>query len=286
MNTRHPFRSLLIALSLAAIPLAGQAQAFSVGVSIRVAPPALPIYVQPALPGPGYIWAPGYWAWGAEGYYWVPGTWVLAPRPGLLWTPGYWGWADGLYLWHAGYWGPHVGFYGGVNYGFGYVGVGYVGGYWRGGGFFYNRAVNNFGAVHVTNVYNQTVVNNVTVNRVSYNGGTGGIAAQPSASERQAAAEPHVHPTELQSQHEHAAGNNRALLASVNHGTPRLAATTRAGVFNQRGAGAGAPAARRAQHDGGAPPYGRQPHGGRGPVRNGPGAAAHAEQRQGETRYR
>ena len=31
-------------------------------------------------------------------------------------------------LWHAGYWGPHVGFYGGVNYGYGYGGVGLL---WR-----------------------------------------------------------------------------------------------------------------------------------------------------------
>ena len=32
----------------------------------------------------------------------------------------------------AGYWGPHVGYYGGVNYGFGYMGVGFAGGAWRG----------------------------------------------------------------------------------------------------------------------------------------------------------
>ena len=60
-------------------------------------------------------------------------TWVSPPAVGVLWTPGYWGWVDGVYLWHAGYWGPHIGFYGGVNYGFGYGGVGCQGGYWRGG---------------------------------------------------------------------------------------------------------------------------------------------------------
>ena len=54
------------------------------------------------------------------------------PRAGVLWTPGYWGFAGGVYAWHAGYWGPHVGFYGGINYGFGYGGVGFVGGEWRG----------------------------------------------------------------------------------------------------------------------------------------------------------
>ena len=33
-------------------------------VSITIAPPVLPVYVQPAIPAPGYIWTPGYWAYG------------------------------------------------------------------------------------------------------------------------------------------------------------------------------------------------------------------------------
>ena len=87
---------------------------------------------QPPLPGPGYIWTPGYWAWGDDGYFWVPGTWVEPPQVGLLWTPGYWGWNSGRYIFNAGYWGPEVGFYGGIDYGFGYGGIGYEGGFWRG----------------------------------------------------------------------------------------------------------------------------------------------------------
>ena len=124
------------------------------------APPALPVYVQPPLPEPGFIWTPDcYWAWGDAGYYWVPGVWVMPPRAGVLWTPGYWGFAGGVYGWHGGYWGPHVGFYGGVNYGFGYGGIGFFGGEWRGGVFAYNRAAANFGSVHVTNVYvNRNVI--------------------------------------------------------------------------------------------------------------------------------
>ena len=84
-------------------------------LSVAVAPPPLPVYDQPPIPGPGYIWTPGYWAWNEDigEYYWVPGAWVLPPRVGLLWTPGYWGWSGGAYVWNAGYWGPTVGFYGG-----------------------------------------------------------------------------------------------------------------------------------------------------------------------------
>jgi hypothetical protein len=105
---------------------------FGIGITVDLAPPPLPVYDQPPLPEPGYMWTPGYWAWAPEGYYWVPGTWVQPPQPGLLWTPPWWGWADGRYAWHGGYWGTHVGFYGGVNYGFGYGGDGYHGGRWDG----------------------------------------------------------------------------------------------------------------------------------------------------------
>src|SRR5579871_130477 len=107
--------SALLAASFAA-PLAANAQ---ISVSIGVEPPPLPVYVQPPIPGDGYMWTPGYWAWDGDfgDYYWVPGTWVQAPFVGALWTPGYWGWAGGNYAWHAGYWGDHIGFYGGVNYG-------------------------------------------------------------------------------------------------------------------------------------------------------------------------
>jgi hypothetical protein len=228
----------LLASSVLAIPSASFA-GVSIGLSIAVAPPLLPVYVQPPLPGPNYIWAPGYWAYGDDDYYWVPGTWVLAPSPGLLWTPGYWGWRDGFYLWNAGYWGPHIGYYGGINYGCGYVGVGYGGGYWNHGAFFYNTAVTHVNTTVVTNVYNKTVINNTTVNNVSFNGGNGGIQAQPTAQELASSKEQHITPTTLQTQHEHAASTNRALYASVNHGTPAIAATAKPGVFT--GAGIVAP---------------------------------------------
>ena len=32
------------------------------------------------------------------------------------------------FVFYDGYWGPHVGFYGGINYGFGYFGLGFEGG--------------------------------------------------------------------------------------------------------------------------------------------------------------
>lgn len=248
-------RRLLVPLALLlaaiALPRAGAAQ---VAVAVTVAPPPLPVYLQPPIPAPGWIWTPGYWAWGPYGYYWVPGTWVEPPRVGLLWTPGYWGWSDGHYLWHAGYWGPHVGFYGGINYGFGYIGVGYFGGFWDHDHFRYNAAVNNFGGVHVADVYRQTTVNNINITRtingtrVSFNGGRGGIAARPTAQEEAFAREPHVQATALQTRHETMARGNAALRFSANHGRPAIAATARPAAFSGRGVvrAQGAPPAQRA----------------------------------------
>jgi WXXGXW repeat (2 copies) len=214
-------RTLFLALLVLLVPAASRAQV-SVGVSVRVGPPALPVYEQPPCPVEGYMWTPGYWAYGDEGYYWVPGVWVAPPRVGVLWTPGYWGWNEGVYVFHAGYWGPHVGFYGGVNYGFGYGGVGFVGGEWRGGRFAYNTAVVNVNRTVIHNTYiNKTViVNNRTANRASFNGGPGGIGARPTRGEMAASRERHMPPTAIQDSHQHSAGSNRANFASENHGRP------------------------------------------------------------------
>ncbi len=223
--------TIAIAIALISTPTAAFAGVFvGIGISVNVAPPPLPVYVQPPVLVADQIWMPGYWAYGGFGYYWVPGTWVSAPQVGYLWTPGYWGYGGGAYLWHAGYWGPHIGFYGGVNYGFGYTGTGYVGGGWNGAHFQYNTAVTNVNHTTITNVYvNRTVINNVTYNdanvsRVSYNGGPGGVYAHPSAEESYAQSEPHLAPTAMQQQHIQAAEQNRNYLASVNAGHPENAA--------------------------------------------------------------
>jgi WXXGXW repeat (2 copies) len=219
-------------ISVAALSTNSSAEiGFGIGISVRIGPPALPIYAQPICPGAGYLWTPGYWGWNdVGGYYWIPGTWVLAPV-GRLWTPGYWGFAGGLYGWHAGYWGPHVGFYGGINYGFGYGGVGFGGGEWRGGSFFYNRSVTNVNVRNVTNVYNRTVIVNNT--RTSFNG-PGGIATRPTAQEEAFGREQHTAALSSQVEHERAASRNKEMFASNNHGRPAIAATARPGEFKGR----------------------------------------------------
>src|ERR1700723_2404520 len=224
-------RPLLLAMAMLFLSSASFAQ---IGVAITIAPPELPVYEQPVCPGDGYIWTPGYWAWGDDGYFWVSGTWVEAPEAGFFWTPGYWGWGGSSFVWYDGYWGPTVGFYGGINSGFGYFGHGFEGGRWDGGQFFYNRAVANVNVNVIHNVY-ETKVDVRNDVHVSYNG-HGGIDARPTAQEEAAAHERHVGPVAAQTAHINAARANPEFRASANHGKPPIAATARPGEFNNRGA--------------------------------------------------
>jgi hypothetical protein len=124
-----------------------------------------------------------------------------------------------------------VGFYGGINYGFGYGGIGFGGGEWRGGSFFYNRAVMHVDEHNVTNVYNRSVVVNNT--HVAFNG-PGGVEARPTAQEEAYGHESHSAALAAQTEHEHAASQNRQLFASENHGRPAIAATGKPGEFSGR----------------------------------------------------
>ena len=178
------------------------------------------------------------------------------------------------YAWNAGYWGPQVGFYGGINYGFGYTGVGYYGGHWDHGAFAYNRSVNNFGSVHITNVYNSTVINNNSTTRVAFNGGTGGIAARPTPQQEAFAHEHHVAPTTNQVQQERTAASNPQLRYTANHGAPPIAATARPGEFTGRGVVAARPAATPRRKPARMAP-GREWRGGTSGWRSGRGAAGH-----------
>jgi hypothetical protein len=149
---------------------------------------------------------------------------VPAPYAGALWTPSYWGWVGGRFTYHEGYWGPHIGFYGGVNYGGGYMGIGFAGGSWNGGVFAYNTAVVRVNASVVTNVYvNRTIVEQTTIintTNVSYNGGPNGVQHQATSGELVAVHEQHQAPTTFQRQHVAAAAADKSNFAKNNGGRP------------------------------------------------------------------
>lgn len=239
MRLLRKSRWMLLALLLSLIPASSYA---GVLISVGFAPPVLPVYEQPPCPQPGWMWTPGYWAYGDDGYYWVPGAWVPAPSVGVLWTPPYWGWSGGVYIFHPGYWGPHVGYYGGVNYGFGYMGIGFAGGVWRGGIFAYNTAVVHVGVgpgwggnrvyVDRTVVERTTIINNT---HVSYNGGPGGIRHDPAPEERVAMHEQHMGASAAQQQHFAAARADRTAYVKNNGGHPQNVAAARPMGFANHG---------------------------------------------------
>jgi hypothetical protein len=225
MRSLRLIQALLVTFSLATVPALTFAQDDNPCVSTGVAepPPPLPAnQVQPPAPAPNSIWNPGYWAWGQYGYSWVPGTWVAPPAVGLYWTPGYWAFSLGVFTWSPGFWGPTVGFYGGINYGFGFFGSGFVGGVWRGNGFAYNTAFTNVNRTVIRNVYNNRKVFRGSINgsRVSFNGGRGGISARPTRADRVAARERHFGRTAAQLRHAEVAGRNRNNVVAFNHGRP------------------------------------------------------------------
>jgi WXXGXW repeat (2 copies) len=204
---------------------------------VNAVPPPLPSYEQPTIPAQGYLWVPGFWAWrkSVPDYFWVPGTWVQPPQPGLLWTPPYWSRVDGGYAFHTGYWATEVGFYGGINYGYGYAGGGYQGGRWENDAFFYNRAVNNLGSLGIANVYDQSSTADDNAVRVSFNGGGGGTAARPTQHQEALASAGHTGATAQQQKHFELAAMDRALYSKLNNGEPGVAATSHAGVLAGEG---------------------------------------------------
>jgi hypothetical protein len=237
----------LAALLFAGLPLASSSA--QIGISVAIAPPEIPIYEQPYCPTEGYIWTPSYWAYADSDYYWVPGVWVAPPRIGFLWTPGYWGYDGSQYAFNEGYWGPTVGFYGGINYGFGYGGQGYYGGEWAGESFRYNTAVTRVDTSVIHNTYVNKAVVNETGSRASFNG-TGGATAKPTAKEQAAATAEHVPATSAQQSRVEAAKSNPALHVANNHGKPEaeaIKAVDRTSGAQPAAAAAGAPAGTKKQ---------------------------------------
>jgi hypothetical protein len=89
----------------------------------------------------------------------------------------------------------------------------------------------------IHNVYDSTVTNQrASSNRVSFNGGPHGVNARPISSQLSAARQRHVPMTSEQLQHQRAARTNGAMLASLNHGRPDVAASTRPEPLGNRSA--------------------------------------------------
>src|SRR6185503_1495173 len=219
-----------------------------IAIRVTMAPPPLPVYEQPPCPEQGWMWVPGYWAWDDEGYYWVPGEWVAAPYTGALWTPPWWGWDNGRYLFHEGYWGNEVGYYGGIDYGHGYMGEGFSGGEWRDGRFAYNTAVMRVDPTIIHNTYtNERIVRERTIandRHIAYSGGPNGIHHDPTPIERRGMTARHTLLTPVQQQQIQEARRDQSSYAKANGGRPQRVVVTRPEGTPRNGSGSASPAGR------------------------------------------
>jgi len=67
-------------------------------------PPPVRVEAYGVAPGPGFVWAPGYWGWRGNSYVWIGGSWVRPPRAGVRWVSPYWESYHGRYRFHEGRW--------------------------------------------------------------------------------------------------------------------------------------------------------------------------------------
>ena len=129
-------------------------------------------------------------------------------------------------MWNAGYWGATVGFYGGIDYGYGYSGRGYDGGRWQGDHFSYNTTVSHVNITNIHNVYSQPGASRSAGSHVSFNGGQGGVSARPTATETAAAHAQHRAPTPTQTEHRETASRTPAHAAELPPIAPRPVAAS------------------------------------------------------------
>lgn len=79
----------LVQTVLLSISVAGAAAVSAqVTFSINVGPPPLIFEPIPYM-APGYVWAPGYWAWNNDSHIWIRGR-TIYQRPGYRWEPDRW----------------------------------------------------------------------------------------------------------------------------------------------------------------------------------------------------
>ena len=192
--------SLVVCSLLAFTPAHAQVD---VNISVDVEPPPLPVYDQPPIPEPGYLWVPGYWAWDDDtGYYWVPGTWVLPPEPEFAVDARLlvWGWDDGVYVFTPAIGDRRSGSTAASPTASAMTASATRAAIGAGARFTTTTPSTISGGVRIVNVYSKTVVvNNVT--NVSFNGGAHGTTARPTPEQIAAGNQRHIPATAEQTRH-------------------------------------------------------------------------------------
>ena len=101
MKHSNPVRRFVLPVLMAAACAAGPALA-QINIHVNMAPPAVLQEPVPVMQ-PGYVWAPGYWAWSGDRHIWVRGRMILH-RDGYRWEPDRWEQRDATYYRTPGRW--------------------------------------------------------------------------------------------------------------------------------------------------------------------------------------
>jgi len=75
-------------------------------VAYRVPGPPAPRVVGAMgyAPGPGYVWADGFWDLHGSRWAWVSGEWRRPPHTHAVWVRPYWESRGSSWRFHRGYW--------------------------------------------------------------------------------------------------------------------------------------------------------------------------------------
>jgi hypothetical protein len=98
MKSKQKIRHVLLSLALAA----GSTAFAQVNLNIVVAPPE-PLHEMAPAMQPGFVWAPGYWAWNFDRHIWVRGR-AMVQRTGYRWEPDHWEQHGSAYSRQPGRW--------------------------------------------------------------------------------------------------------------------------------------------------------------------------------------
>ena len=202
-----------VLLSFGAMALASPS--FSqTGISVAVAPPALPVLAYRPNWISDHVWMPNDWVYGSENPQWIPGTWIML---GVLETPGYLGGAAVARVWRAGY--------GKADIRLQVTGLEQIVGeydreYQPNGVFSYSPTLNKFSSNSLIKLDGN--VSDTSLSAVRYSGGRGAITAQ----------EQPIPAPALQIQNQQAARTNHPPVAPSKRGKSAIAAIPKPGDFS------------------------------------------------------
>jgi hypothetical protein len=105
LSVLAPISALAIAGCYAEVtPAPGPAPAGEAVVETVPPEPAAVVEVQPAAPGPEYVWVGGHHRWVGRSYVWERGTYQRRPHGGAVWVHPRWENRGRGHVWVSGHW--------------------------------------------------------------------------------------------------------------------------------------------------------------------------------------